>query len=1348
VILCGVVLVLSQSAAAGAAARQAAPPTAAPWPPAPRVRFEHLSLAQGLSQSVVNSIAQDPTGFIWLATQDGLNRFDGSEIRVFKRNPDDPSSLSANNITALLVDRKGRLWLGTNGGGLDLYDPASETFTHFRHIPGDEGSLNSNLIYHLVEAADGSLWVGTDQGLGHFDPATGRTRRFVTDPSDPASLGGMAVFYLYLSPQQTLWVGTFDGGLSRLDPGADRFARYTNDPQDPGSLADNSVQCVLGDSQGRIWVGLDGSGLDRLDPATGAITHFRPEEGRQKALASGDVTELLLDRSGMLWVGTAGGGLHRYDESTDSFTRFQAAPGDAQSLASNAIQSVFEDRAGVLWFGTFGAGVDRYDPLGQKFGLLRSDPEGGAGLSSGQIWAILEDREGALWFGTNGSGLDRFDRQRGTWTNFSANTEDPGALQGSWVLCLYEDSRGDLWAGTFGGGVSRYDRTTRTFTTLPDAGFVFDILEDRDGVLWLATGGGLAKLNPSRDAMRLYSGTPEDSESFADNALMTLLEDSQDRFWIGSGAGGLALFDRQTGLVRRYQNDPEDPSSLSDNTVLSLMEDSRGRIWVGTTLGLNGFDPAAGTFVHYLEKDGLANDTVYGIEEDGAGRLWLSTNKGLSRFDPGTGTFRNYGVRDGLQGDEFNQGASFKDRAGFLYFGGIEGISVFDPRAVQDNPYVMPIVLTGFDLFNQRVRPGPRTVLPAPIDQLGSLRLTYREDFFALHFAGLHFSAPEMHRYAYRMEGLDRDWVDVGAQRMATYTNVPPGDYTFRVRGANRDGTWNEAGASLRVVVTPPFWATWWFRLLLAAAVIGGIVGGVTLRLRSIRAQNRRLEDQVAQRTGELREALEEVRASKDAAEAANRAKSAFLANMSHEFRTPLNAILGFSQLMLRPGSRPAPAGHELTPDQRENLQVIVHSGEHLLGLINDVLEMSKIEAGRTTLNEQGFDLQRMLDGLEEMFGLRARQKGLGLSCELAADVPRYVQADEGKLRQVLMNLLGNAVKFTSQGGVVLRVRRLNEPPAQAACRLSFEVEDSGPGISPEEQQALFRPFAQAASGQRAQEGTGLGLAISRQFAQLMGGTLDLSSEPGRGSAFTLVVPVQSLEAGDLRTALPTRRVVALEPGQADFRVLVVDDKEVNRQLLVRSLTPLGFLVREAENGQQAIEAWEAWSPQVILMDMRMPVMDGYEATRRIKATTRGQATVIVAVTASALEEERAVILSEGCDAYIRKPFREDELLDTLAEHLGVRYMYAQVEGASAASAEGAAERAQVIGRLAAMPGALLTQLERAAVVGDLQRINLLLADVRAADSGLGDHLIGLSNQFRHDDILALVREAAGSHAG
>lgn len=1322
----------------------------APWPPEPRIRFEHLSLAQGLSQSVVTSITQDLTGYIWLATQDGLNRYDGSELRVFKRNPEDPDSLSSNFINALLVDPLGRLWVGTNGGGLDLFDPATERFTHHRYVPGDPQSLNSNVVNYLAEGSDGSLWVGTDQGLAHFDPGTGKSQRYQTDASDPGSLGGTSVSYLYVAPEGTLWVGSFDGGLSRLDPGADRFVRYVNAPKNPRSLGENSVQCVAGDSEGRIWVGLGSAGLDRLDPTTGTFTHFLPDPGSPDALSNGAVFELLFDRRGTLWVGSNGGGLHRFDAERQTFAHLRPLTGDEQSLASDAIWSVFEDRAGVLWFGTFGAGVDRHDPMGAKFGLLRSDAEQPRGLNNSQVWAILEDRQGILWIGTNGGGVNRFDRSRGTWSSYQAEPGNPQALQGNFILSLFEDSRNDLWIGTFDGGVSRLDRTTQEFVTLPSPGFVFDFLEDRDGVMWMATGGGLARFNEARDAFRVFTGTPEDPDTFADNGLLTMLEDSRGHFWVGSFAGGLALFDRETGKVTRYQNDPEDLSSLSDNGVLTLLEDSRGQLWVGTTAGLNRFDPEAGTFTHYLEKDGLPNDVVYGILEDPQGQLWLSTNKGLSRFNPEAETFRNYGTRDGLQGDEFNQGAFYKDRAGLMYFGGIEGLNVFDPERVADNPYLMPVVLTGFDLFNRPVKPGGDTPLPAPIDQLSSLTLSYRDDFFGFHFAGLHFSAPETHQYAYRMDGLDREWNYVGSRRIATYTNVLPGTYTFHVRGANRDGVWNDAGVSLKVVVTPPFWQTWWFRILVALLVVGGTVGGVAWRVRSIQALNRRLEEQVAERTQELREALDQLRRSKDAAEAANRAKSVFLANMSHEFRTPLNAILGFSQLMLRPSAAAQPGVESLSSDQRENLQVIVRSGEHLLGLINDVLEMSKIEAGRATLNEQGFDLHRMLDGLEEMFALRAGQKGIGLSLERASDVPQYVRADEGKLRQILMNLLGNAVKFTAQGGVVLRAAQVTcaeSGTAEPGCVLRFEVEDTGPGIPGEEQEALFRPFVQTAAGQRAQEGTGLGLAISQQFARLMGGELDVRSELGRGSTFGLQVPVQPLDPGEMRTALPTRRVVALEPGQPIYRVLVVDDKEVNRKLLVKSLAPLGFEVREAADGLQAIQTWEAWNPQVILMDMRMPVMDGYEATRRIKATTRGQATVIVAVTASALEEERAVILSEGCDAYMRKPFREDELFETLVQHLGVRFVYAETTERSADGGPAGDERPRVVPRLARLPAALLAQLERATVLGDLQRIESVVAQIREKDSGLADYLIGLSARFEHDEILALVRAAGGPHA-
>jgi len=493
-----------------------------------------------------------------------------------------------------------------------------------------------------------------------------------------------------------------------------------------------------------------------------------------------------------------------------------------------------------------------------------------------------------------------------------------------------------------------------------------------------------------------------------------------------------------------------------------------------------------------------------------------------------------------------------------------------------------------------------------------------------------------------------------------------------------------------------------------------------------------------------------ELERSRDAAEAASRAKSVFLANMSHEFRTPLNAILGFTQLMGRDAA--------LSANQHENVAIIDRSGEHLLGLINDVLELSKIEAGRTTIKKQSFDLHRLLYSLEEMFQLRAADKGLVMELDVAMGVPRFVRMDEGKLRQVLMNLLGNAVKFTQRGGIVLRVRSDGLAPEQpesdrSPAQLRFEVEDTGTGIAPEEMDALFDPFVQTASGQRAQEGTGLGLPISQQFVILMSGEIQVTSALERGSTFSFEVPAEVVDARDVLSAQPARRAVGLEPGQPAYRLLVVDDKELNRRLLVKLLLPLGFEIREAANGQEAIATWEQWEPHLIWMDMRMPVMDGYEATRRIKATIKGQATVIVALTASALEEDRAVILSEGCDAYIRKPFREAELFDTLTEQLGVRLVFEehaareqQAPGRGLPAGLTPTEQTAALVAMADQPADWLADLWQATLLGNLDHILATINRVRDEHPAAAEALAGLARSFEHDALLALIQQAGGEH--
>jgi signal transduction histidine kinase/CheY-like chemotaxis protein len=676
-------------------------------------------------------------------------------------------------------------------------------------------------------------------------------------------------------------------------------------------------------------------------------------------------------------------------------------------------------------------------------------------------------------------------------------------------------------------------------------------------------------------------------------------------------------------------------------------------------------------------------------------------------------------VTDGLQSNEFNQNSCFASPTGELFFGGVAGFNAFFPEAVQDSGFLPPVVITSFQLFNEAIPVGEDSPLQQSILDTDTITLDYRQDFFSFEFAALHFSSPQENQYAYMLEGLDDDWNEVGNRRLASYTNVPPGHYTFRVRGSNSDGLWNDEGAAIAITITPPYWQTWWFRVLAVGGVAALIAAAFHTRVRVIQGQKRRLELLVQERTGELRDALAELQRAKEAAEAANQAKSTFLANISHELRTPLNAILGFSQLLLRG------AENTLAPSQREDLAVINRSGEHLLGLINDVLEMSKIEAGRQRLNEHDFDLHQTLAGLEEMFRLRANDRGIGLRFIVEPAVPRFVRADEGKLRQILLNLLGNAIKFTTAGDVTLEAQLLDG----GALRLA--VHDTGPGIPPEEQEIIFVPFMQSTTGQQSQEGTGLGLTISRQFAQLMGGDLTLRSQPGEGSTFTLTIPVQVVEAAALIPAPSPRRVLSLAPGQPLYRLLIVDDRAINRELLVRMLAPLGFSLREATTGEEALALWESWAPHLIWMDMRLPGIDGYTLTRRIKATRRGQATIIVALTASALEEDRAGVLAAGCDDYIRKPFRQEELLAALERHLHIHFLYEEAPEQPALPSAPTLPAAALSACLAALPAAARQPLYDAALLGDVAAIRAALDTIAFHDRELAAALAVLAGELR-----------------
>ena len=815
--------------------------------PASPLRFTRLSIEHGLSDNHVWSILQDRQGFMWFGTDlGGLNRYDGHEVKVYSHDDRDPRSLAHNFVWVLYEDRAGTLWVGTNGGGLDRYDRETDTFDHYRHDPTNPRALPHDNVKSLFEDAAGDFWVGTDGGLARMDRRAGTFSVFRHDPADPASLRGDRIFSILQDRHSGhLWLGAMHSGATVFDPRTGRvITHYRHDMDDPRSLTANSVRLIAQDRRGDLWL-CTREGLNHFDRAREAFVRFRPDPGDPHGLADSVVTSAHEDHAGRFWVTTVNGGLQLMDRDTGRFVTYRHDPGNAASLGDDIIRTLYEDRTGAIWIGTQNGGVSRLDAQPDSFLTYRHNPGDSQSLTYGAALALHEDRAGTLWIGTT-KGLNRFDGSR--FVRYRHDPSDPRSLPHDDVRVIAEDAQGRLWVGTSGGGLCRsegdgfvrYRNDPRDRGTLP-GNTIETLLPARDGGLWIAPHGvGLAHFDGRR--FTTWRRDVKDPTSLPTQYVLAMVEDAGGALWMGTNNVGLVRRDPATGGFTSYPLDPRRVESEAANRVHAVYADGAGVLWLGAEAGLFRFDLAAKKYTHrYTRAEGLPAGAVVSVLGDGRGGLWLGTSAGLSRFDIASGTFRTYGVADGLQANQFGWRSCARRRDGRLVFGGLGGFSVFDPAGLRDNPVVPPVVFTAFELFRRPAGVGRESPLRKAIHVAEEARLRHDQSVFTIQFAALNFSSPENNRYAYKMEGFDADWTLTNARRRsATYTNLDPGTYVFRVRGSNNHGVWNEQPRSLRIVITPPWWRTPSFLALAGLTVVVLLVAGVRLRLSTLEERERR----------------------------------------------------------------------------------------------------------------------------------------------------------------------------------------------------------------------------------------------------------------------------------------------------------------------------------------------------------------------------------------------------------------------------------------------------------------------------------------------------------------------------
>ena len=1175
-------------------------------------RAQILTPDNGLSNSHITQIYQDSKGYIWIATENGLNKFDGYSFTVYSEQKNDSTSLKGNFVYSILEDSRGIFWVGTMSG-LYQYDRKTDSFHPFR-IESETPFYLDRVIW-ILEDKKGNIWLSyPGNGIICLDAKTLKPTFY---NSDNSKIADNNINCAYEDSFGKLWLGTSDNGLYVLDTNTHSVNHYFTGLSDPSGLNNNMILSICEDMQGRLLVGTMGGGVNVFDRATQTFKQVMKGNSQTENM----IYSLCIDKTGNYWLGTDGAGVIRYDEKENKLSELDYVS-NVYDLSKAKVHYIFEDRQGNMWVGLYQKGILFIPATGKIFrnyGFNPFHPEQSIGMDC--VISIIEDSYGDVWVGTDGDGVYRINNSNQDISHFSTTTQPQ--IPGNAITALFEDKDKNIWFGTYVNGMFRYNRKTNQFDSFSPYNHVTTFVQDKNGIFWIGmNGGGICRFDMDKKTVKqyLYKGNLDWKNQLPSNWVYSMLMNETGKIWIGT-SNGISLFDPEKETFTDFSLSN---NSQNDNLIYTLNSDHSGNIWAGSFFGLYRIDAKTQKIKHLTTADGLPDNMINGIEEDGNHFLWLSTGKGLCRYNPETGDILNLYVEDGIQSNEFRRGSHFKGKNGRMYFGGINGLTTFYPSDLTYKNTLLRLAFSNLRIYNTLVPVGKLGVLTKTLDESESIRLKYNQRDFTFTFAALEYGMPQRVQYYTQMENFNTQWRLVNMpDRSVTYTNLNPGKYEFKVK-ATLDGT-HFLERQIQVIIDPPFWLSGWAKIIYAFLILALIVA--TYFYLSYRIKQRQM--------------LLEQEQQKELSES----KLQFFTDVSHEIRTPLSLII-------------SPIEKLMTDKTNEkNLpvyKIIYQNAVRILRLINQLMDLRAVENGKLKLRLEKASLEEFIRKIMDSFDELAKTKQIDFEMIVEKTLP-MIYMDKDCLDKIIFNLLSNAFKFTPQNGCITVYLGTQDNEAE------IRVEDTGCGIEKEKQALIFDRFYQVPDSKtNTRMGTGIGLHLTKMMVELHKGSIQVDSEPDQGSTFTVRLPLDKsvyspenfgIESGESPATMfqPSINVLDMEKDFTDAKEDIKKDKRLHSILIVEDDMAIRNYIRtefsskykiySANNGKEGLNQALKFLPDVIISDILMPEMDGLALCRVLKTNDKTSHIPIILLTAKTSIEQRIEGLETGADSYITKPF-------------------------------------------------------------------------------------------------------------